>query len=47
LLVAAVKGTDARATFLLKAPEPPVPAKTLVPARKETAVKKVVKRAAR
>ena len=46
LLVAAVKGTEARATFLLKAPEPPVPAKTLVPARKETAVKKVVKRAA-
>jgi adhesin/invasin len=45
-LVAAVKGTEARATFILKAPEP-APKKT-VPAVKDAPTKKqVVKRAAR
>ncbi|HWN18132.1 MAG TPA: Ig-like domain-containing protein [Gemmatimonadales bacterium] len=46
-LVAAVKGTEARATFVLKAPEPATPAKKPVPSGKETPAKKpVVKRAA-
>lgn len=46
-LVAAVKGTEARATFVLKAPEPATPAKKTVPTSKETPVKKpAVKRAA-
>jgi hypothetical protein len=46
-LLAAVKGTDARATFVLKAPEPAVPARKVVPSKKEVPVKKpAVKRAA-
>jgi hypothetical protein len=45
-LVAAVKGTEARATFVLKAPDPAAPAKKPAPAKKETPAKKpVVKRA--
>jgi len=47
-LVAVVKGTDARATFVLMAPELAAPARKPVPAQKEAPVKKqVVKRAAR
>ena len=47
-LVAAVKGTEARATFILKAPEPAAPAKKPVPAQKVVPAKKqTVKRAAR
>jgi hypothetical protein len=46
-LVAAVKGTEARATFVLKAPEPATPAKKAVPASREMPAKKpAVKRAA-
>jgi hypothetical protein len=41
-LVAAVKGTDARATFVLEPPEPAAPAKAVAAAKKET-----VKRASR
>jgi len=41
-LVAAVKGTDARATFVLEPPEPAAPAKAVVSTKKET-----VKRASR
>jgi hypothetical protein len=41
-LVAAVKGTDARATFILEPPEPAAPAKAVVSTKKET-----VKRASR
>jgi hypothetical protein len=51
-LLAAVKGTEARATFVLKAPEPATPAKKVVlsqkavPSPKETPAKKpAVKRA--
>jgi hypothetical protein len=45
-LLAAVKGTDARATFVLKAPEPAVPAKKAIVHQKETPAKKpAVKRA--
>jgi hypothetical protein len=47
-LVAVVKGTEARATFVLKAPEPAPPAKKPAPAQKGAPAKKqVVKRAAR
>ena len=47
-LVAVVKGTEARATFVLKAPEPAPPAKKPAPAPKAAPAKKqVVKRAAR
>jgi hypothetical protein len=47
-LVAAVKGTEARATFVLKAPEPVMPARKVVPSKKETPAKKpAMKRAAR
>jgi hypothetical protein len=43
-----VKGTEARATFVLKAPEPAVPAKKPVPAQKSAPAKKqVLKKAAR
>jgi len=46
-LTAAVRGTEARASFVLKAPEPVTAAKKPTPARKETpARKQVVKRAA-
>jgi hypothetical protein len=41
-LVAAVKGTEARATFVLEAPEAATPAKAVTPAKKENG-----KRAAR
>ena len=45
-LVAAVKGTEARATFALKAPEPAMPARKVVPSKKATPAKKpAVKRA--
>jgi Big-like domain-containing protein len=45
-LVAAVKGTEARATFVLKAPEPAPPAKKVVASKKEVPAKKpAVKRA--
>ena len=45
-LVAAVKGTDARATFVLKSPEPAVPArKALANPRESPAKKPAVKRA--
>ena len=47
-LVAAVKGTEARTTFVLKAPEPAMPAKKAVASKKDTPAKKpAVKRAAR
>jgi hypothetical protein len=47
-LLAAVKGTEARATFALKAPEPATPAKKPVSGKKETPAKKpAVKRASR
>jgi len=47
-LRAAVKGTEARATFVLKAPEPATPAKKPVPGKKETPAKTpAVKRASR
>jgi hypothetical protein len=47
-LVAVVKGTEARATFVLKAPEPAPPAKKSAPAQKGAPAKKqVVKRAVR
>ena len=47
-LLAVVKGTEARATFVLKAPEPAVPAKKPVPAPKTAPAKKqVLKKAAR
>ncbi|HXF01522.1 MAG TPA: Ig-like domain-containing protein, partial [Arthrobacter sp.] len=47
-LVAAVKGTEARATFVLKAPEPAPPAKKVAATRKEVPAKKpAVKRASR
>jgi adhesin/invasin len=46
-LVAAVKGTEARATFVLKAPEPAPATKKPAAAGKEATAKKVVKRAAR
>jgi hypothetical protein len=47
-LVAAVKGTEARATFVLKAPEPATPARKVVPSKKETPAKKpAVKRTSR
>jgi hypothetical protein len=47
-LLAAVKGTEARATFVLKAPEPATPAKKVAPSKKETPARKpAVKRAAR
>jgi hypothetical protein len=47
-LLAVVKGTEARATFVLKAPEPAVPAKKPVPAQKSAPAKKqVLKKAAR
>jgi hypothetical protein len=39
-LVAAVKGTDARTTFVLKAPEPAVPARKIVASPKESPAKK-------
>jgi hypothetical protein len=39
-LVAAVKGTEARATFVLKAPEPPVAAKKVIAGTKEPSAKK-------
>jgi adhesin/invasin len=46
-LVAAVKGTEARATFVLKAPEPATPAKRAVTISKEAPTKKpAVRRAA-
>jgi hypothetical protein len=46
-LMAAVKGTEARATFVLKAPEPAAPAKKVVSSKKEAPAKKpAVKRAA-
>ncbi len=46
-LLAAVKGSDARATVVLKAPEPATPAKKVVPSKKEAPAKKpAVKRAA-
>jgi hypothetical protein len=46
-LVAAVKGTEARATFVLKAPEPATPVRKVPPSKKETPAKKpAVKRAA-
>ena len=41
-LVAAVKGTDARATFVLEPPEPATPAKAVASTKKEN-----VKRASR
>jgi hypothetical protein len=45
-LLAVVKGTEARATFVLKAPEPAPPAKRVVSSKKETPAKKAaVKRA--
>jgi len=45
-LVAAVKGTDARATFVLKSPEPAVPARKAVANPRESPAKKpAVKRA--
>jgi hypothetical protein len=45
-LVAAVKGTEARATFVLKAPEPPVAAKKVISGSKEAPAKKAaIKRA--
>jgi len=45
-LVAAVKGTDARATFVLKSPEPAVPARKAVANPMESPAKKpAVKRA--
>ena len=44
-LLAAVKGTEARATFVLKAPEPAAPKKLATPKR-DAPAKKVVKRAA-
>jgi hypothetical protein len=47
-LLAIVKGTEARATFILKAPEPAVPAKKPIPAQKSAPAKKqVLKKAAR
>jgi hypothetical protein len=47
-LVAAVKGTEARATFVLKAPEPAMPARKVLPSKKEMPAKKsAMKRAAR
>jgi hypothetical protein len=47
-LLAVVKGTDARATFVLKAPEPATPARKPVPAQKSAPAKKqLVKKAAR
>lgn len=47
-LLAAVRGTEARATLVLIAPEPATPAKKPAPVRKELPAKKqVVKRAAR
>ena len=47
-LLAAVKGTEARATFVLKAPEPATPVKRVVPSKKEAPARKpAVKRAAR
>jgi hypothetical protein len=47
-LLAVVKGSEARATFVLKAPEPAVPAKKPVPAQKIAPVKKqVLKKAVR
>ena len=39
-LVASVKGTEARATFVLKAPEPPVAAKKVLAGTKEPSAKK-------
>ena len=46
-LLAAVKGSDARATFVLKAPEPATPARKVVPSKKDAPAKKpAVKRAA-
>jgi hypothetical protein len=46
-LTAAVKGTEARATFVLKAPEPVAAARKPAPAKREAPAKKaVVKRAA-
>jgi hypothetical protein len=39
-LVAAVKGTEARATFVLKAPEPATPARKIVPSKKEAPARK-------
>jgi hypothetical protein len=45
-LLAAVKGTEARARFVLKAPEPATPVRKALPSKKETPVKKpAVKRA--
>jgi hypothetical protein len=45
-LLAAVKGTEARATFVLKAPEPAAPAKKTVPTKEAPAKKPAAKRAA-
>ncbi len=45
-LLAAVKGTEARATFVLKAPEPATPAKKAAPTKEAPAKKPVIKRAA-
>jgi hypothetical protein len=46
-LTAAVRGTEARATFVLKAPEPVTAARKPAPAKREAPAKKaVVKRAA-
>jgi hypothetical protein len=48
VLTASVKGTEARASFVLKAPEPVTPAKKPAPAKKSAPAKKAaVKRAAR
>jgi adhesin/invasin len=47
-LLAVVKGTEARATFVLNAPEPATPAKKVVPSKKEAPAKKpAVKRTSR
>ena len=45
-LVAAVKGTEARGTFVLKAPEPAAIVKKPLPAKKDAPAKKTVKKAA-
>jgi hypothetical protein len=48
LLLAVVKGTEARARFVLKAPDPPPTAKKAAPSKKEaTAKKQVAKSVAR
>ncbi|HEY5939181.1 MAG TPA: Ig-like domain-containing protein [Gemmatimonadales bacterium] len=45
-LLAAVKGTEARATFVLKAPEPATPARKAAPTKEAPAKKPAVRRAA-